>query len=158
METSPPYHRTACQGPPSELDKVLNPRSWILQMGKLSHCWGDDVPSATHPSSGASTSPPGHWTPKAAIRPLMVCPEPSLNYFGVQTQEEGSDTVPYTAQANHLWIQAQHHRSCTLVLLSWGLPVLPWQCWPPTGSVLLPRRAQGGGTKGFCVVSDGQLP
>lgn len=82
METRLPYPRAACQGPPSELDKVLSPRNRILQMGKLSHCQGHDVPAATLPSSGASTLLSGHWTPKAAIRPLIVCPEPSLSSLG----------------------------------------------------------------------------
>lgn len=94
VETSTPHLRTACQGPPSELDRVLNPRNWILQMGKLSHCQGDNVPAATHPSSGASTLLPGHWTPKAAIRPLMVCPEPSLSCLGSKPQKRALTLSP----------------------------------------------------------------
>lgn len=74
-----PCPMTACQGPPSELGRVQKPRNWILQMGKLSHHQGADVPATTHPAPGVSTSSPRHWAPKAAIKPLTVCPEPSLS-------------------------------------------------------------------------------
>lgn len=70
---------TACWGPLSELDTVQNPRNWILQMGKLSHHQGADVPATTHAAPGVCTSLPRHWAPKAAIRPSMVFPEPSLS-------------------------------------------------------------------------------
>lgn len=148
VETSPPYLGLLVN-PSSELDRVLNPRGWILQMGKLSHCQGGDVPAATHPSSGASTSLPGHWTPKAAIRPLTVCPEPSLNCLGSKPKKRAlTDTVPHPAQAPHLWIQAQQHRS------------VPQSCCPSLAALAsrrlcpAPRWAQGSGTKGCCVVSN----
>lgn len=38
---------TACQGPLSELDRVQNPRNWILKMGKLSHKQVAHVPATT---------------------------------------------------------------------------------------------------------------
>lgn len=157
VETSPPCPRTACQGPPSELDRVLNPRSWIFQMGKLSHCQGVDVPAAPHPSSGASTSLPGHWTPKAAMRPLMVCPEPSLNFLGSKPKKRALTLSPTQLRPT----------TCGYKLSSTD-PV-PQFCCPgaacPSLAVLAshrlcpaPRWAQGSGTKGCCVVSNRQLP